>query len=460
MRKLRITAMIVCLSVMLGLFAMPALAEDNAQPKLGSAECALLGDMGTGRILYNANAYSRHAPASLTKIMTMLLAVEAIESGSVSADDTVTAGADCKTGLGDDSSTAGIYIGESMSLEDLLYCAALASANEACNIIAVHIAGSIEAFVDKMNVRADELGCSGTHFTNTHGMPDPDHYSTARDIFIISCEAMRHPLFAKLVGTSEHTVSATNLSPERRLKSSNALICSDSVYTGKYRYDGAVGIKTGYTDAAGYCLVGAVQRDGVNVITVILGADGDKEKKEFDSFADSVKLLDWCFENYSYRSIVKSGAVVGTQPIEYGGASGTVELLCAGDVNALAENSLDAAKLKRTVNLNAETLTAECPEGTELGTVSFADPNDGAVYATVKLVAGKTVMNEQTETQPQTPQGLRSDQKLALVIVCALFVVTTLTLLLLAARKRRAKRSRRKMSKTKTQKRPQSGARR
>ena len=92
--------------------------------------------------------------------------------------------------------------------------------------------------------------------------------------------------------------------------------------------------------------------------------------------------------------------------------------------------------------------------------MSFADPNDGAVYATVKLVAGKTVMNEQTETQPQTPQGLRSDQKLALVIVCALFVVTTLTLLLLAARKRRAKRSRRKMSKTKTQKRPQSGARR
>lgn len=460
MRKLKMLVLTVCLSMVLGLLCAPALAEDAAQPKLGSAECALLGDMGTGRILYNANAYSRHAPASLTKIMTMLLAVEAVESGGVSLTDTVTAGADCKAGLGGDSSNAGIEIGEKMSLEELLYCASLASANEACNIIAAHVAGSIEAFVDKMNERASELGCSGTHFANTHGMPDNEHYSTARDIFVISCEAMRHPLFAKLVGTSEHTVPATNLSPERQLKSSNALICSDSVYTGKYRYDGAVGIKTGYTDAAGYCLVGAVQRDGVNVITVILGADGDDQAKEFDSFADSVLLLDWCFENYSYRSIVSSGTVVGTQPAEYGGARGTVELVCAGDVNALAENSLDASTLEKKLSLNSETVTAECPEGTELGTVSFSDPEDGTVYATVKLVAGKTVMDTQPEPQAQTPQGLRDDQKLALVIVCALFVLTVLALLLLAVRKRKIRKSRRKMSKTSRQKRPRTGARR
>ena len=308
MMKLRITALTICLSLVLGMALPCALAEDDGAPKLKSAQCALLGDMGSGRILFNIDAYSRREPASLTKIMTLLLAVEAIEAGTASPDDMVTASAACKTGLEHDSSTAYIDRGETMSLRDLLYCAALASANEACNIIAEHISGSISAFVERMNTRAAELGCSGTHFANTHGMPDDNHYTTARDIFLIACEGMRHRLFAQLVGCREYTTSATNDSPARVLESSNALITPDSPYSDKYVYPGAVGIKTGYTEKAGYCLVSAVQRDGVNVIAVVLGADGDAASKEFDSFADTVTLLDWCFENYSYRSIVERDA--------------------------------------------------------------------------------------------------------------------------------------------------------
>ena len=443
MKRLRLTAFIMILCLLPGLSGGAALAEAVSAPELSSAECAIIGDMGTGRILYNMNAYSRHAPASLTKIMTLLLAVEAIELGKVSENDMVTAESDCKTAFEDDSSSVGIHMGETMSLRDLLYCAALASANEACNIIASHVSGSIERFVAAMNARADELGCSGTHFTNTHGMPDAEHYSTARDLFVISVEAMRHPLFASIVGTAEYTTAPTNASPARLLKNSNALLNKDSVYSGKYAYDGAVGIKTGRTEAAGYCLVGAVQRDGVNVISVVLGAKGDAVSKSFDSFGDTVRLFDWCFDNYSYRTLVEKGTEITKQKLNIGGTQGEISLVCESAVNALAPKSLDPAALERTVSLNSETLTRAPEEGEVLGTVSYTDSSDGTVYGTVKLVASGTadvvIEDKPTENTPE----LGSDQKLAIVIVCALFVLTVLIFALLIARKQRARRQRR-----------------
>ena len=260
MKKLRYTAAVMCLSLLLGVIAPRALAAEA--PELSSAKSALIGDMSSGRILYSAGAYTRSEPASITKMMTLLLAAEAAEAGEVSLEDMVTASKNCRFDLTDDSSTAHINAGETMSLKDLMYCAALVSANEACNIIAEHVSGSVEKFIERMNSRAEELGCSGTHFANTHGLPDKDQYTTARDLFVIACEAMRHPVFAEVVGTASYTVPATNIKDERRLSSSNALINKNSVYTDQYLYEGAVGIKTGHTDAAGYCLVGgAAGRD-------------------------------------------------------------------------------------------------------------------------------------------------------------------------------------------------------
>lgn len=437
MKKLRITAIILCLSIALGAAGPYALAEDVPAPKLRSAQCALIGDMGSGRILYNVDAYSRRSPASLTKIMTLLLAVEAIEQGTSSLDDMVTASGECKTGLGNDSSTAYIDRGETMSLKDLLYCAALASANEACNIIAEHVAGSISAFVERMNARAAELGCSGTHFANTHGMPQDGHYTTAHDLFLIACEGMRHELFSQLVGTREYTTSATNDSGPRNLKSSNALITRDSPYSDKYFYTGAVGIKTGYTEKAGYCLVSAVQRENVTVIAVVLGADGDTENKEFDSFADTVTLLDWCFENYSYRSIVERGYAAAVQPLSVDGKSGELTLACAQEIKALAAKNLDAAKLKTTVTLDSDTLDAVPAEGTQLGTVSFFDPEDGTLYGTAALVATGSAQFDEPEPQQTSPQELSHEQKLATVIVCAITVFLLLLFILLLVRRNR-----------------------
>ncbi len=435
MKKLRITALALCLSIVLSLAAPCALAEDEGAPKLSSAQSALIGDLTSGRILYNVDAYSRRYPASLTKIMTLLLAVEAVEAGTVSLDDMVTASAECKTGLGNDSSSAHIDRGETMSMKDLLYCAALASANEACNIIAEHVAGSISTFVERMNARAAELGCNGTHFVNTHGMPSSEHYTTAHDLFLIACEGMRHALFAQIVGTREYTTSATNVSSPRSLESSNALINSDSVYSDKYVYPGAVGIKTGYTEKAGYCLVSAVQRENMAVIAVVLGADGGSDS--YDNFADTVTLLDWCFENYSYRSIVEKGCAAARQPLSVDGKSGCVTLVCAQEIKALAANDLDVSALEKTVTLNAETLDAIPAEGTELGTVSFSDPDNGTVYGTVALVAAGDAQFDEPEPQQTAPQGLSHEQKFATVIVCAVAVFLLLVFILLLVRRNR-----------------------
>ena len=445
MKKLRCTAAVMCLSLLLGIIAPRALAADA--PELSSAKSALAGDMSSGRILYSVGAYTRSEPASITKMMTLLLTVEAIEAGEVSLDDRVTASKNCRFDLTDDSSTAHINAGETMSLEDLMYCAALVSANEACNIIAEHVSGSTENFVELMNSRADELGCSGTHFANTHGLPDKEQYTTARDLFVIACEAMRHPLFTQLVSTVSYTVPATNVNDERRLKNSNALINKDSVYTDQYIYEGAVGIKTGRTDSAGYCLVGAVQRDGVNLITVVLGASGDgEEHKYFDSFGDTVKLLDWCFENYSYRSVVEKGYAAAVQPVLIDGKRGELTLCCAEEINALAPKELDVSALQKTVTLNEDTLSAVPGEGVELGSVSFAD-EDGNVYGTVKLVAAGEIKYEEPAADKPEKTGISPQQKLAIVVVCALFVLVAFIVGLALVRKNRAARAARRRKK-------------
>ena len=183
MKKIKILPLVLILTLVLACLTPGALADEAetlTPPELQSA-AAIIIDQDTGRELYSLNADEQRYPASLTKIMTVLLAVEAVDRGEVSLDDSVTAGDEAIQGMVEDGSTANIQVGETMSLNDLLYCAMLSSANEACNIIAVYIAGSLDAFVEDMNSRAEEIGCTNTHFANTHGLPDSNHYTTARD---------------------------------------------------------------------------------------------------------------------------------------------------------------------------------------------------------------------------------------------------------------------------------------
>ncbi|MBR1497886.1 MAG: D-alanyl-D-alanine carboxypeptidase, partial [Oscillospiraceae bacterium] len=305
MKKIKIFQIFLALALTAALLPVfPARAA--AEPPLNSLYAMVL-DRYTGRVLMAKNPDTKLYPASLTKIMTVLLTVEAVERGEISLDDLVTASPNITFNLSELGSTAGIGVGETMRLEDLLYCAMLASANEACNILAEHVAGSISGFVERMNSRAAELGCTGTHFVNTHGLTDFEHYTTARDLSRIALEAARHSLFMRLCSTADYTVPPTNLSGERYLHNSNALVSAYSTYGSGWVYEGASGMKTGYTSYAGHCLVSTAERNGTALLCVTCGAETSD-----GCFSDSTNLLNWAFDTYDPASVPAAELLVSS----------------------------------------------------------------------------------------------------------------------------------------------------
>jgi serine-type D-Ala-D-Ala carboxypeptidase (penicillin-binding protein 5/6) len=302
MKKFRFITCFLIIVALAGILTVSAFAAD---PQIDTTQAAMLiavDDDGTEMVLYEKDADEQLYPASLTKIMTVLLAVEDIEAGKISLTDSVTA----QSGFDYDLVSAGssVYIvqGETMSLENLLYCAMLSSGNDACNVIAQYIGGTISDFIARMNARAEELGCTGTNFANTHGLPNENHYTTARDFSRIVCAAASHELFMTICNTVTYTVPATNLSIERTLSNSNSLINpSNSLYPGDWSYEYAKGIKTGHTTAAGYCLASSAEKDGMRLISVVLKCDSYTQADGtvyYGHFADTRTLFEWGFENY------------------------------------------------------------------------------------------------------------------------------------------------------------------
>jgi len=307
MKKLKFLPIFLIICLFTGLFAGTAVMADG--PEI-SAPSAILLDSATGEILYEKDADRQVYPASTTKIMTVLLAVEAVENGEISLDEKV-AGSDTITyDLSSLGSTAGIQVGEKLSFEDLLYCAMLSSANEACNIIAQRVSdGIIYNFIQRMNERAKELGCTSTSFINTHGLQGSLHYTTARDFSLIAMEACRHELFMELCGTAQHVVPATNKSGERTLKNSNALLCMDGMYGGGYVYEGCTGMKTGHTSYAGYCLVSTAERNGAELLCLLYG-----DSSSDACFRNSTALLDYGFAILAQRDLEALSDVSEKEP--------------------------------------------------------------------------------------------------------------------------------------------------
>ena len=383
MKKFRVLPLllILCLS-----FCCLAPAAGAVNDPDVSANAVVLADLESGSILYSRNMNEKAAPASLTKIMTVLLAIEAIEAGETTADTLVTAQSDCQQGLGDDSSTVNITPGEQMTLEDLMYCAMVHSANEACNVIASHVAGSIGGFVERMNERAAELGCTGTHFANTNGLTADSHYTTAYDMYLIAAEAVKHPLFMTICNTESYTVAATNYAAERILYNSNALISADSIYGSNYTYEYAVGVKTGFTRAAGNCLVSTAQKDGLNLIAVVMGCNGpnNSETEDYMNFVDSRTLYDWAFDSFEYRTVVTTSQVAAQAEVTLAAGDGTVTLHPAREMTLLVPNDLTEDDVRLNVTLYEEKLKAPIAAGTTLGEAEVLV--NGSSCGTVKLV--------------------------------------------------------------------------
>lgn len=442
MKKFRFPSFLLIFALLLAIAAPSAAAlDDPSVDAYGAVLMSIDGDSES--VLYAKNENDLVYPASLTKIMTVLLAVEAIEAGTVGINDPVTAMPGFNFDQIEGGSTIWMGLGEVMPLEDLLYCAMVASANEVCNVIAEYIGGSVAGFVEMMNQRAAELGCTNTHFTNTHGLPNPDHYTTTMDFALIAREAVSHDLFMEVCNTVEITIPATNLAAERALSNTNSLINPDNpLYPGDYLYEGAAGVKTGHTNDAGYCLVSTAERDGVRVLGVIMNAQAYQMENGnwyYGHFADSTTLYDWAFENFSYQEIVKSTEIVADVPVAMGADTDSVSARPSVSITALLPNDVDLSAFTRTITIHSqetgEELVAPIAAGQVLGEITVS--RDGVVYGSTSLVASTGV--EMSRAQYMKGQ-LAETLRLPAVIITFWILVVLLALYLLLVVRYRAKR--------------------
>jgi len=389
MKKIRLFPLLLLLCLAFSMGAPTAFALDA--PTL-DGEATVLIDLASGRVLYELNKDEQRAPASLTKIMTVLLALDAISEGKCSMDTMVTAQEDCREGLGEDSSSAGINPGDVLSMRDLLYCAMISSANEACNIIGSYLEGSVSAFVAKMNERAQGLGCENTHFANTNGLPTEDHYSSAYDIYKITAEAMSYPDFMEIANTVSYTTESIRLNDGEPIGNSNALINPRSDYGGnRYLYEYASGIKTGYTRAAGYCLISTAEKDGVSLLAVVMGCQGwlNAGLEEYRNFSDTITLYDWGFENFAYRTVLSASEQLARVEVELAQGDGEAVLHAQQDMVLLLPKDMDPGSVETKVTVYDDRLVAPIAAGTVLGEAQVIV--DGQDFGSVRLVTNAEV---------------------------------------------------------------------
>lgn len=438
MKKIRVFPLILLLCLVLTGIAPAACAVDD--PTL-PAEAVLLADLDSGEILYGKNIDERRSPASLTKIMTGLLAVEALDNGQCSMTDMVTAGQDCLTGLGDDSSNSGIMPGETMSFKDLFYCAMIHSANEACNVLGTYISGSISAFVDRMNERAAELGCTDTHFLDPNGLSNDGHYTTAHDLYLITREALKHPDFMTACNTVYYETETTNMNPPRQMYNSNALITTGGYYGDGYVYDGAAGVKTGYTRAAGYCLVSTAQRNSINALAIVMGCSGQLNSGEnwdgeFNNFVSSIRLYDWLFDNFSYRTILDSASFGEKVHVDLAEGDGMFTLRPEGDVTVLLPNDVSDDAIETSVTVYEEKLVAPIAANTVLGEVTVSA--DGKDYGSIKLVNRNDIEMSRIEFIKMQIRSFFAQKWVIAVII--IIIAMAVVYFVLVARYRRLRR--------------------
>ena len=357
--SLRRLAVVLCCTL-LSLLNGHAKAEAAAGTAVStSAKACVLIERTTGNILLCCNENTPLPMASTTKVMTALLA---LESGNL--DDVVTVG---RNAYGVPGTSIYLSEGERITLKDLLYGLLLASGNDAAVAIAEHIGGDVDTFCRMMTQRAAELGCKHTVFINPNGLPAQGHQTTAYDLALIAREAMNHPLFREIVSTKRASIPWEGRSYHRILNNKNRLLTD---------YEGATGIKTGYTKAAGRCLVFGAKRDGLEVIGVVLNCG--------DWFDESARLMDLGFARYEFFTAFTEGETVRQVPVTDGVAE-TVSVLAGGRLGApVPKGYLPALVLDLP-----DALPAGLAAGEAMGTAQLV--LEGKVLHSVPLIAGDTV---------------------------------------------------------------------
>lgn len=335
------------------------------------SDAAILMDSKTGKILYEKNSNEKKYPASTTKILTAIIAIE-----NCNLSDTISASYNAIMSIPSGYSIAEIKENEVLTVEQLLNVFLIHSANEAGYILAEHISGSISNFADLMNQKALEIGCTDTHFTNPSGIQDENHYSTAHDMALIAQYCMKNETFRQIVCKTSYTLEPTDKTPEERyFVTTNDLIKTSS----EYYYPYCIGIKTGYTSKAKNCLISASQKDGLELITVVLGAEFTENSKSARN-TDTINLFNYGFENYKYQEILSKNSVIKNVTVK-NATKETKELpiITENSITSLLPNNIDLNSLEPIISIN-ENIEAPISEGTVIGSIKYNI--DGIEYST------------------------------------------------------------------------------
>lgn len=417
--KKYISLILITISIFINIYTynVQAVTKSSQQNIELYSKGAVLLDSNTGKILYGKNENTKLYPASTTKILTSILAIE-----NCKLTDKITASYDAVMSIPSGYSNAAIQPGETLTCQELLDMFLIHSANEVGNILAEHISGSIENFAILMNNKASELGCTNTHFTNPSGIHDEEHYSTAYDMALIARYCMKNDTFRNIVSKVSCTIEPTEKYQERYFRNTNDLIDPAS----KYYYENTIGIKTGYTSQAKHCLISGCLKNDFELITVVLGANSSAER-----YSDTTNLFEYGYSNYKIQKIATENSKIDEIIIDNATKdTKNLSLLLKEDITGIIPTNSELIDINQLISLN-ENISAPIAQGDVLGKITYNV--DGIEYSS-DLIAEHNVEE--------------LDIKLIFFqIVLALFVLFILSNLILPKRKNTKKKSRYKKSK-------------
>ena len=353
------------LILLLLFISIPLVKAEEVEDLAPNAKSAIMIEASTGEILFQKNKDEKLAPASMTKMMSMLLIMEEIENGNLKWDEMITASEKASSMGG---SQIFLKVGEKMTVEDLLKGVAIASGNDAVVALAERIAGSEEQFVKRMNTRAKDLGLKNTNFMNATGLTADNHYSSAYDMSLIAKELVKHEKILEFTSTYEDYLRKDTKSPFW-LVNTNRLV--------RFK-EGVDGLKTGFTDEAGYCLTATMKKDNMRLITVVM-----KEENTSKRSADTTKMLDYGFNIYMVQTILDEKTTIEKKKVELGKTL-TTEIVPKENITILNKKSEEQKNITYKTNINK--IIAPVKKGDKVGTIDIIEDNNiiSTIDATVK----------------------------------------------------------------------------
>jgi len=423
--------------ILIGIFSGSAVsAYASSQPPEIIGTTGILIDANSGKILYNKNIDFQLEPASTTKMMTCLLALENLDMDTVVTIDAITPFTE--------GSRIYLLEGEEITVENLLYALMLESANDAAVALAIEIAGSVEEFAVMMNARAKELGALNTTFLNPNGLHEEGHVTTVYDLAMIAKSAMKNEQFRTLVSTYRHVIPATNKQEERYMYNTNRLIYDEKTQVPVLgvnrpaKYDGAIGIKTGYTSHAQSCLVSGALRDGTELIAVVL------QSSDAGRFGDCIAMLDYGFANYRSYKAIDAGTDMGEVQVKKG-AVRSVETVTDSDGYVTLPPEASDSVVTTKVVMNDE-IRAPIAKGDQVGVVEIYEGSE--LVTTVDILATASVDEGGILSTIGIPDATAKIIFTILCIILVLFLSLLVAFIILKQRqikRRKARRARRAM---------------